>query len=135
MKTCHPDSSIEFSQLPDTPLALTPLAQPLAYQYPVHKISAKLQPDTTIKPNTHVTGSTTIGRGSVIGPNSMIHNSQIGIHCTVLASIIEESTLEDQVSVGPYSHVRAGTYLETDVNIGNYVEIKASRLGLSLIHI
>ena len=90
---------------------------------------AKLQPDTTIKPNTHVTGSTTIGRGSVIGPNSMIHNSQIGIHCTVLASIIEESTLEDQVSVGPYSHVRAGTYLKTDVHIGNYVEIKASRLG------
>ena len=42
----HPDSSIEFSQLPDTPLALTPLAQPLAYQYPVHKISAELQPDT-----------------------------------------------------------------------------------------
>ncbi|MCH2320491.1 MAG: bifunctional UDP-N-acetylglucosamine diphosphorylase/glucosamine-1-phosphate N-acetyltransferase GlmU [SAR202 cluster bacterium] len=90
---------------------------------------AKLQPDTTIRPNTHVTGSTTIGRGSVIGPNSMIHDSQIGMHCTVLASIIEESTLEDEVSVGPYSHLRAGTHLETNVHIGNYVEIKASKLG------
>ena len=40
-----------------------------------------------------------------------------------------ESTLEDEVSVGPYSHLRAGTHLETNVHIGNYVEIKASKLG------
>ena len=42
----HPDSAIEPDQLPDYPLTLSPLTQPLAYQYPVHKISAELQPDT-----------------------------------------------------------------------------------------
>jgi len=42
----HPNAPIDIGELPDKPLALSPLAQPLAYNYPVHKISPDFQPDS-----------------------------------------------------------------------------------------
>lgn len=41
----HPNAEIDLSRLPDTPLTLSPLAQPLAYNYPVHRISPDFQPE------------------------------------------------------------------------------------------
>ena len=40
----HPDTPVDSSQLLNHPLSLSPLAQPVAYQYPVHKISREIQP-------------------------------------------------------------------------------------------
>jgi len=86
-------------------------------------------PDTTIGPNTHLEGETSIGSGCVIGPGSSVRDSRIGDGCTVRFSTIEESTLESGVDVGPYSHLRPRSYLCQGVHIGNYAEVKASRLG------
>jgi bifunctional UDP-N-acetylglucosamine pyrophosphorylase/glucosamine-1-phosphate N-acetyltransferase len=85
--------------------------------------------DTTIAPGTHLTGGTRIGGRCTIGPAAMIHASTIADRCVVRSSTIEESRLEDGVDVGPYSHLRPGTHLCADVHIGNYAEVKASRLG------
>lgn len=85
--------------------------------------------DTIIRPNTSLSGKTVIGEGCEIGPNSIIQDSQIGDGCRVIASMLEGSTLENEVDVGPFSHLRPGAYLETGVHIGNYVEVKESRLG------
>ena len=41
----------------------------------------------------------------------------------------KEATLEDGVSVGPFSHLRPGAYLESGAHVGNFAEIKESRLG------
>ena len=46
-----------------------------------------------------------------------------------MASFVEEATVEESVDIGPFSHIRHGTHLERDVYIGNYAEIKNSRLG------
>jgi bifunctional UDP-N-acetylglucosamine pyrophosphorylase/glucosamine-1-phosphate N-acetyltransferase len=43
--------------------------------------------------------------------------------------VVEHATLEDDVEIGPYAHLRTGTYLEQDVHVGNFGEIKNSRLG------
>jgi bifunctional UDP-N-acetylglucosamine pyrophosphorylase/glucosamine-1-phosphate N-acetyltransferase len=43
--------------------------------------------------------------------------------------MLEEAVLESSVEVGPFSHLRPGSHLETGVHIGNFVEVKASRLG------
>ena len=43
--------------------------------------------------------------------------------------MIEESTLESDVDVGPYSHLRPGSHICEGVHIGNFAEVKASRLG------
>jgi bifunctional UDP-N-acetylglucosamine pyrophosphorylase/glucosamine-1-phosphate N-acetyltransferase len=84
---------------------------------------------TVIHPNTYLQGRTRIGVGCQIGPNSTIVDSIIGDHCRVWASVVEASELEPAVQLGPFSHVRPGCYLETGVQLGNYAETKASRIG------
>ena len=41
--------------------------------------------------------------------------------------MLEESTMEDDVDIGPFSHLRPGAYLESKVHLGNFVEVKESR--------
>lgn len=85
--------------------------------------------DTELLPGTILEGATRIGRGCVIGPRARIRASTIGERCTVGESLIEESTFEDEVVVGPYCHLRSGVYLERGVDIKDHAEIKNSRLG------
>ena len=85
--------------------------------------------DTIVHPNTHITGDTRIGINCEIGPNSMVRDSAIGDGCKVLASVIEGSTLDESVKVGPFSRVRAGSHLQKGVYVGNYTEVKKSKLG------
>ena len=90
---------------------------------------ARLGQDTVVLPNTHITGASQIGSGCEIGPDSTVDSSKIGNGCGVVASVIRESTLEDGVAVGPFSHVRSGSHLERGVHIGTSAEVKKSRLG------
>ena len=85
--------------------------------------------DTVLHPNTMLYGSTSIGPRCAIGPNTLIRNSAVGPDCKVLASVVDESILEGQVDVGPFSHVRPESYLEAEVHLGNFVEVKKSRMG------
>jgi bifunctional UDP-N-acetylglucosamine pyrophosphorylase/glucosamine-1-phosphate N-acetyltransferase len=89
--------------------------------------------DSIVRPNTSLLGKTVIGENCEIGPNSVIQDSRIGDLCRVTASMLEEATLEAGVDVGPFSHLRPGAYLETGVHIGNYVEVKESRLGREVL--
>ena len=90
---------------------------------------AEIGRDSVIHPNSHLQGNTVIGEACVIGPGAMIRDSRIGEGCRVLLSVVEESLLEKGVDVGPYSHLRPGCHVEADVHIGNFVEVKESRLG------
>ena len=85
--------------------------------------------DTVIRPNTMLLGRTVIGEDCEIGPNSVVQNSRVGHRCRIIASMVEESTLEDEVDIGPFSHLRPAAHLERGVHIGNFVEVKESRLG------
>lgn len=85
--------------------------------------------DTVLQPNTYLRGAASIGAGCEIGPGSIIADSRIGDRCRVVASVVEGATLEEDVKVGPFSHVRHESYLGKGVHLGNYAEVKASRLG------
>lgn len=89
----------------------------------------KIGRDTIIYPNTFLMGTTEIGEDCVIGPGTIIRDSRIGNRCTVEASVVEGSILEEEVKVGPFSHLRPGTYLARGVTIGNFAEVKNSRIG------
>lgn len=89
----------------------------------------KVGAGASIYPNTTISGNTKIGARCRIGPNAIILDSRIGDEVTVLASVVEGATLEAGVEIGPFSHLRPGTHLERDVHLGNFVEVKASRLG------
>ena len=85
--------------------------------------------DTTLYPSTYLGGRTAIGEDCVIGPGSQVTDSTLGARCRVDSSVVEQSTLEDGVDVGPFSHLRAGAHICSGAHIGNFAEVKNSRLG------
>jgi bifunctional UDP-N-acetylglucosamine pyrophosphorylase/glucosamine-1-phosphate N-acetyltransferase len=85
--------------------------------------------DTVIQPNTYLEGQTSIGDRCQLGPSTIVRGSTLGSDCRVEASVIEGATLEDDVSVGPFAHLRQGAYLCRGVHMGNFGEVKNSRLG------
>lgn len=89
----------------------------------------QLAPDVVLLANTHLQGGTTVKKGTTIGPNSVVRDARIGEDCQVRASVVEEAVLEDQVEIGPFAHLRPGAYLEQGVHMGNFGEVKNSRLG------
>jgi bifunctional UDP-N-acetylglucosamine pyrophosphorylase / glucosamine-1-phosphate N-acetyltransferase len=85
--------------------------------------------DTVILPGTTISGRTQIGTACRIGPGTVIENSTIGDRCIVRQSVLEETTFEDEVSIGPFSHCRPGAYLAHNVRMGNFGEVKNSYIG------
>jgi len=92
--------------------------------------------DTILLPNTHLTGTSSVGEDCLIGPNSFIEDTIIGNRCTIHSSVLEGATLEHEVVIGPYAHLRSGAYLEQGVHMGNFGEVKNSRLqkGVKMGH-
>jgi bifunctional UDP-N-acetylglucosamine pyrophosphorylase/glucosamine-1-phosphate N-acetyltransferase len=89
----------------------------------------EIAPDVIVERGSVLEGKTRIGTGTRIGPYSIVRDSTIGEGCRVEASMVEGATLEDDVRIGPYSHLRPGAYLEKGVEMGNFGEVKNSRLG------
>jgi bifunctional UDP-N-acetylglucosamine pyrophosphorylase / glucosamine-1-phosphate N-acetyltransferase len=85
--------------------------------------------DSVILPGTMITGKTRIGTACRIGPATTIDRSLIGDNCVVRNSALEETTLEDGVQVGPFSHCRPGAHLAQNVRMGNFAEVKNSYVG------
>ena len=85
--------------------------------------------DTTLLPGVHLLGSTRLGANCHIGPNAVLRDVIAGDRVHISSSTIEESTLAEDVDIGPYCHVRPGSKLQQHVHLGNYVEVKSSRIG------
>ncbi|MGI6621003.1 MAG: bifunctional UDP-N-acetylglucosamine diphosphorylase/glucosamine-1-phosphate N-acetyltransferase GlmU [Bacillota bacterium] len=91
--------------------------------------------DTIIEPGTFLRGKTAIGRECIIGPGTEIIDSQVGDNTEIWRSVVEASTVGNHVSIGPFSHIRPGSVIEDYVSVGNFAEVKNSRIGLgSKIH-
>lgn len=85
--------------------------------------------DARIEPWTVLAGPTLIGDEAVIGPGSQIRDSRIGARARVWGSWVEESEVGEDAQVGPMSHLRPGSVVGPCAEIGNYAEVKKSRLG------
>lgn len=85
--------------------------------------------DSVIHPFTFLEGETSLGEGCEIGPQTRLLDSRLGDGCHVEFSVLEETILGDGTSVGPFSHLRPGTETGRQVSIGNFVEVKAVRIG------
>jgi bifunctional UDP-N-acetylglucosamine pyrophosphorylase/glucosamine-1-phosphate N-acetyltransferase len=85
--------------------------------------------DTIILPGTMITGKTRIGLACRIGPGTIVDQSILGNGCIVRNSVLEGTTLEEGVGIGPFSHCRPGAYLARNVRMGNFAEVKNSYIG------
>jgi len=84
----------------------------------------------SIDVNTIFEGEVTIGDDVAIGPNCVITDSQIGTGSVIKAnSVLERAIVGERCSVGPFARLRPGAELEDEVAVGNFVEIKKTKLG------
>ena len=91
--------------------------------------SVVIEPDTVIHPNTYLRGSTIVKAGCELGPGAEIIDSVVGERSRVWWSVIEGARLAPDVHVGPYSRIRPGLELASDVVMGSFAEIKNSVVG------
>jgi len=86
--------------------------------------------DVSIDVNVILEGNVTIGAGTRIGPNCVISDSTLGDNVELLPNcVVESATISRGARVGPFARVRPDAELGEDVHVGNFVEIKKSRLG------
>ena len=86
--------------------------------------------DTVIEPGVSLLGETRVGRDCRLGPYCTITDSELGDRVAVRAcSVITSSAVAGDVSVGPFAHLRDGAIVEAGARIGNFVEVKKSRIG------
>lgn len=92
-------------------------------------IDVDIAEEVHIEANVTLKGQTTIGLGTVLTNGTYIVDSEIGQGAVITQSMIEESCLADGVTVGPYAHIRPGSELAKKVHIGNFVEVKGTKIG------
>ncbi|HEY6118747.1 MAG TPA: bifunctional UDP-N-acetylglucosamine diphosphorylase/glucosamine-1-phosphate N-acetyltransferase GlmU, partial [Pyrinomonadaceae bacterium] len=86
--------------------------------------------DCVIYPDVMVEGKSVIGAGCVIRSGSRVTNSHLGSNVLIKDHcIIVDSSIEDNCAVGPFAHLRMNARLEERAAVGNFVELKKSRLG------
>ncbi|WP_426181638.1 bifunctional UDP-N-acetylglucosamine diphosphorylase/glucosamine-1-phosphate N-acetyltransferase GlmU [Microbacterium sp. TWP3-1-2b2] len=90
---------------------------------------AKLAPDVTILPNTHIVGATVIESGAVVGPDTSLVDCEVGADAVVRRSEATLAVIGAGATVGPFSYLRAGTILGAAGKIGAYVETKNAQIG------
>src|SRR6185369_16608812 len=95
----------------------------------IHR-DVQIGPDSVIHPQVIIEGSSRIGSECVIQSWTRLRNVQIGDGCTIRNScVIEDSTIASEASVGPFARLRAGAEIGERAGIGNFVEVKKSRIG------
>lgn len=86
--------------------------------------------DTVIYQNVSIEGRTVIGENCVIRPGVRIVNSTIGDGVEIKDnSFIADSTVGSGCSVGPMAHLRGHAEMIEGSKVGNFVELKKTKLG------
>ena len=85
--------------------------------------------DTIVQPFAQILGKTAMGENCRIGACSIVQDSQLGEGVEIGAfTVVNKSTLEDGVSAGPYARLRMDNHVEAGAHIGNFVELKKTRM-------
>ena len=92
-------------------------------------VDVEIAPEVQLEANVTLKGQTKIGAETILTNGTYIVDSEIGERAVITNSMIEESSVADGVTVGPYAHIRPGSSLAKDVHVGNFVEVKGSSIG------
>ncbi len=93
--------------------------------------------DITILPNCHLYGNSAVGDDCTIGPNSRLQDTRLAAGVAAVESVLEGAQVGESVRIGPYAHLRPGTVVAHDVEIGNYAELKNTQVdsGAKIHHV
>ena len=78
-----------------------------------------------------LSNDTKFGKNVIINPYVVIgKKTKIGDNVEILSfTHIENATLESNVNAGPFSRIRPGSFLSKGSRVGNFVEVKKSKIG------
>jgi bifunctional UDP-N-acetylglucosamine pyrophosphorylase/glucosamine-1-phosphate N-acetyltransferase len=85
--------------------------------------------DTVLEPGTILSGGCVIGRRCRIGPWVKMTDSMLGDDTVITQTAMLESQAGSRCVIGPYSYLRPGTVLSDDVKIGDFVELKNTKVA------
>jgi len=87
-------------------------------------------PDISIDVNVVIEGEVQLAEGVSVGPNCLLRDCEIGPDTQVFANcVIENAVIGSGALIGPFSRLRPEAVLADGVHVGNFVEIKKSRVG------
>ena len=87
-------------------------------------------PDTTIHPQVVIEGQSVIGGECVVGVGCHLSSCRVGDRVTLLPyCVLRESVIEDAATLGPFCHLRPLSHVGSRAKVGNFVELKKSRIG------
>ncbi|MCQ2380777.1 MAG: bifunctional UDP-N-acetylglucosamine diphosphorylase/glucosamine-1-phosphate N-acetyltransferase GlmU [Acidaminococcaceae bacterium] len=86
--------------------------------------------DTIIRPFTWLEGKTQIGSDCEIGPNARLTNVKVGTGTQLQFIYAHDCSVGDNVTAGPFVHLRPDTEIGNKVKIGNFIEVKNSKVGV-----
>ena len=84
---------------------------------------------SVLMPGTILRGNTTLGENCVVGPNALLENVTVGAGTVINASQLYDSTVGAGAKIGPFAYVRPGSQIGDEVKLGDFVEIKNSKIG------
>src|SRR5262249_8129223 len=91
---------------------------------------AEIARDCVIGPNVQILGRCRIGEGTVIDGTAWLKDVEIGSRCHLKIGVrAEDCRVGDKSELGPFCNLRAGTELEGENRVGNFVETKKAKLG------
>jgi bifunctional UDP-N-acetylglucosamine pyrophosphorylase / glucosamine-1-phosphate N-acetyltransferase len=89
----------------------------------------ELSRDVVLEPGVQLRGATTVGEGSVVGPDTTLTDVAVGAGASVIRTHAREAEIGDGASVGPFAYLRPGARLGVRSKIGTFVEVKNSEVG------
>jgi bifunctional UDP-N-acetylglucosamine pyrophosphorylase/glucosamine-1-phosphate N-acetyltransferase len=92
-------------------------------------VTVRVEPDATIDQNTQLRGTTSVGRGAVVGPDTTLIDTAVAGGAHVLRTHATGAEIGPEANVGPFSYLRPGTRLARKAKVGAFVEAKNTELG------
>jgi bifunctional UDP-N-acetylglucosamine pyrophosphorylase/glucosamine-1-phosphate N-acetyltransferase len=90
----------------------------------------EVAPGTVIEAFAQLLGRTRVGAACRIRSFSVVENCVLGDRVQILQScVLEDSTIADGARIGPFTHMRPGNEVGENAHVGNFVELKKTRLG------
>ncbi len=90
----------------------------------------RIESDTVIHPDVALLGKTKIGKECVLEQGVILQDTVLKNRVTIRAySNLEKSLVEDDAVIGPFARLRPETQVGKNCRVGNFVELKKTKLG------
>lgn len=85
--------------------------------------------DTVLQPGTFLRGKTIIGEDCIIGPQADLTDTTVENGVSIKYAVLSESQIRKEASIGPFAYIRPGSEVGEKAKVGDFVELKNTRLG------